>query len=147
MKKIITRIRKYWGFVVPTIITIILLCLEPITKLYHFFDGNKLNTLVGISGSFLGALLASLSILLALPIDGTFKNLLNKYGHLKRLYIQIAFGSIFYMLSIVFWVFSSQNLFNSLSVIMFIQGLFHTLITFSTLIIILIENSRIIKSV
>lgn len=98
--------------------------------LTYYFTKFKIHTdlrqnICNISGVLAGFLFTAHSIILALPGDKKFINLLKEYGYFKIMFINIFLGEITLIISLILSLF---NLAGYISLLTFLVGLTYTVI-------------------
>ncbi|WP_186430913.1 hypothetical protein [Clostridium sp. BSD9I1] len=116
--------RKYNYVFYPIVTSIIF---NIIIKIPNIITVNQSmnNNIVSVSGVLVGFLFSSHSILIALPDNKKYVQLLKEYGYLKRNFLSIFLGEIFLTISLVLSFFE-LNIFLSLN--FFIIGICYTII-------------------
>lgn len=121
--------RKYDYIIFPILILCIYIYLYKFTNIIVFHD-NFLNNIISISGSLIGFLITAHSVLMTMPTDKKFIQLLKQYGYFKKMFIEILCSEITFIVCIILSLFE-VNIF--VASIFFMLGLSYTLILSMTL--------------
>lgn len=111
---------------------------------YNIFDSfnnepSNVSSLAGISGAFIGFLLTVATIYSSLPSDSKFKKWFKKQGHHKIFMRIIVFGTSFFMINIIFWIFNISTM-NNIGMYAFIAGCCEVLAAMYYLYFLIVKN-------
>lgn len=123
-KEIIKFIKKYCYIIIPLISISILLLLNKNNILVIKNRDGLLETIIGVSGTFIGFLFTAITIFFSLNKDSKYMQYLIKYNHHIIFSRLIAMGIIALTINIISWMF---NFCFNIIIISFIIGLEETI--------------------
>ncbi|NFL34445.1 hypothetical protein FDB64_05040 [Clostridium botulinum] len=121
---VIYKARIYDYIYIPIIIVGIYIYLLYFKKII-LINSQFTNNIVSVCSVFAGFLFTANTIIMGFPEEKPFIKLLKKFGYYKKLFIEIILSEIFFILCIIFSLFSINN---NIASVLFVLGCCYTIL-------------------